>query len=389
LHILLTVLLGIAAVLWIIQGVRAGIGMSSLPKIHQIQPLANEKCPRVSIVFAARDEAEKLRGALETLLKLDYPDYEVVAVDDRSTDATPQILEELALRSPRLKVVHVTSLPPGWIGKTHALDQGYRRATGSFFVFTDADVHFAPDVLGRVVALMQEQKIDHLSLFTKMVMVGFWERVVMTFFGLGFSIGVEAWRTSDPRSSAYVGIGAFQCIRREVYEAVGGYKTVALQVPEDMKVGKIVKRGGFRSQVALAPHHVAVRWQAGLGNLVRGTTKTFFGAANFNLKLVILQVTGILFMSVFPWVALIWLVLAKSHGLALIFAAVAVGAAFGIHIVVAIGAEASPLYAFTHPIGALIFAWMLTRSTIITYWQGGVNWRETFYPLEELRRNVI
>jgi cellulose synthase/poly-beta-1,6-N-acetylglucosamine synthase-like glycosyltransferase len=389
LHILLTILLGIAALLWAIQGVRAGLGMSRLPRIERIAPLEKDRCPRISIVFAARDEAEKLAGALETLLKLDYPDYEVIAVDDRSKDATPQILDDFAKRSPRLRVVHVTSLPPGWIGKTHALDQGYQIATGSFFVFTDADVHFAPDVLGRVMALVNEQRLDHLSLFAKMVMVGFWERVVMTFFGLGFSVGVEAWRTSDPRSSAYVGIGAFQIIRREVYEAVGGYRRLALQVPEDMKVGKIVKQGGFRSQVAFAAHHVSVRWQAGLGNLVRGTTKTFFGAASFSLRLAVVQITGILFMSVMPWVAFVWLLVAKSHGLALVFAAIAVGISFAIHVVIAVGAEASPLYGLTHPIGALIFAWMLTRSTFVTYWQGGVNWRETFYPLAELRRNVI
>jgi glycosyltransferase involved in cell wall biosynthesis len=134
------------------------------------------------------------------LLKLDYPDYEVIAVDDRSKDATPQILDEFARRNSQLHVVHVTSLPSGWIGKTHALDQGYQRATGSYFVFTDADVHFAPDVLGRVMALMIEQRLDHLSLFTKMVMVGFWERVVMTFFGLGLKPGARSIRVPKPMS---------------------------------------------------------------------------------------------------------------------------------------------------------------------------------------------
>lgn len=388
-HLLLTILLGIAAFLWFVQGIRAGIGMSRLPRIDRFAPLEKEKCPRISIIFAARDEAEKLAGALETLLKLDYPDYEVIAVDDRSRDATPQILDDFATRGSRLRVIHVTSLPPGWIGKTHALDQGYRLATGSHFVFTDADVHFQPDVLGRVMTLMNEQRLDHLSLFTKMTMVGFWERVVMTFFGLGFSVGVEAWRTLDPRSKAYVGIGAFQMIRREVFDAVGGYRRLALQVPEDMKLGKVVKQGGFRSQVALAPNHVSVRWQAGLGNLVRGTTKTFFGAASFKVSLAAFQISGILFMSVMPWVALIWLLIAKSYGLALLFAALAVGFAFVIHVVVAISAKASPLYGLTHPIGGLIFAWMLTRSTIVTLWKGGVNWRETFYPLADLRREVI
>lgn len=392
---MLTILLGGAAALWAIQSVRAGIGMMRLPRIERFAPLKTELCPRISVIFAARDEAEKLPGALETLLKLDYPDYEIIAVDDRSTDATPQILDDFAKQSgsgqscPRLRVIHITTLPPGWLGKTHALDAGYQLATGSYFIFTDADVHFAPDTLRRVMTLVNEQQLDHLSLFTDMKMVGFWERVVMTFFALGFSLGVEAWRTSNPRSSSYVGVGAFQLIRRKVYEAVGGYKRLALQIPEDMKLGKIVKLGGFRSQVALAIHHVSVRWQAGIGNLVRGTTKSFFGAAGFRVSAACFQVTGFLLMSVVPWIALIWLLLAKSHGAALIFAAIAVGIPFVAHVVVAIYAGVSPLYALTHPIGGLIFAWMLTRSTIVTLWQGGVVWRETFYPLADLRREVI
>jgi hypothetical protein len=389
LHIFLTIALGIPALLWAIQSIRAGIGMMKLPRVERFAPLGRSKCPRVSIMFAARDEAEKLAPALASLLALDYPDYEVIAVDDRSSDATGRIMEEFASRDSRLRVIHISDLPPGWLGKPHALNSAYQLATAPWLVFTDADVIFAPDSLSRVMTLATTQQIDHLALMTQMTMVGFWERVVMTYFGLGFTLGTEPWQASNPKSSKFTGIGAFQLMRRTVYDAVDGHRKLAMEVIEDMKMGKLVKKAGYRSQAGYAAQHIKVRWQAGLGNLVRGTTKNFFAAAYFSLPLVCAQIFGIFLMSVFPWIALASLLITKSFGLPLLFAGVAVGIALCVHVALSFGAKASPLYGLTHPIGALIFMWMLTRSTVITLSRGGIVWRETFYPLADLRRGMV
>jgi cellulose synthase/poly-beta-1,6-N-acetylglucosamine synthase-like glycosyltransferase len=389
LHIFLTIALGIPALLWAIQSIRAGIGMTKLPRVERFAPLDKSKCPRVSIMFAARDEAEKLSPALASLLALDYPDYEVIAVDDRSSDATGRIMEEFAARDSRLRVTHISDLPPGWLGKPHALNSAYQLATAPWLVFTDADVIFAPDSLSRVMTLATTQQVDHLALMTQMTMVGFWERVVMTYFGLGFTLGTEPWQASNPKSSKFTGIGAFQLMRRTVYDAVDGHRKLAMEVIEDMKMGKLVKKAGYRSQAGYAAQHIKVRWQAGLGNLVRGTTKNFFAAAYFNLPLVCVQIFGIFLMSVFPWIALAWLLIAKSFGLPLLFAGVAVGIALCVHVALSFGAKASPLYGLSHPIGALIFMWMLTRSTVITLSRGGIVWRDTFYPLADLRRGMV
>ena len=172
-------------------------------------------------------------------------------------------------------------------------------------------------------------------------------------------------------------------------DAVGGHRKLAMEVIEDMKMGKLVKKAGFGSQAGYAAHHMSVRWQEGLRNLVRGTTKNFFAAAYFSLPLVCLQVFGIFLMSVFPWIALPWLLITKTHSLPLLFAGVAVGIALCVHVALSFGAKASPLYGLSHPIGALIFMWMLTRSTMITLWRGGIVWRDTFYPLADLRRGLV
>jgi len=383
-YILVQVLFSLSAILWIVQSARAGIGALRIPRLCNFAALADRDCPPVSIVFAARNEAEKLPAALASMLALDYPGYEVIAVDDRSDDATGEILDSFAQSHSQLKVIHITDLPPGWLGKPHALQRGCEQAAGSWIVFTDADVHFAPAVLRRVLSLVRKQQIDHLSLLARTEMVGFWEHVILTYFALGFWVSVEPWQTANPRSERYVGIGAFQMIRREVYDAIGQHRRLAMEVIEDMKLGKLVKMGGYRSQVALVQDEVSVRWHAGLRNIVRGTTKNFFAATGFRLGFVILQIFGLFVMSVLPWIALPWM-----HGLGRILAVISVAMAVAAHAAVARELRISPLYALTHPLGALIFGWMLLRSTIVTLWQGGIVWRETFYPLAELRRGCV
>jgi hypothetical protein len=157
-----------------------------------------------------------------------------------------------------------------------------------------------------------------------------------------------------------------------------------MEVVDDMKLGKIVKQAGFRSSVGLAQEAVVVRWHAGLGNLVRGVTKNFFAALGYNLGLALLAAIGMLLLNVAPFVAIF-----ISHGWIRALAATAVLIALGFHIGVDVVMRVSPLYALTHPVGALLFCYMLLRSTTVTLWHGGVTWRGTFYPLKELKRGVV
>ena len=251
-------------------------------------------------------------------------------------------------------------------------------------VFTDADVHFAPDLLRRSVALAQEQQWDHMTLLGRVEMYGLGERIALTFIALAFLMGMRPWWVSSRRSPFYAGIGAFQMIRRRAYEAIGAHRRLAMEVVDDMKLGKLVKDGGFRSGVANAGKPMSVRWHAGVGNIVRGTTKNFFATGGFRLWISCAQVGGLLWVFLLPLVALAWL-----HGAEFAVATIAVGLAVLTEAGVALEFGISPLYALTYPIGALIFAWMITRSTIVTLWRGGITWRGTFYSLEELKRGVV
>jgi glycosyltransferase involved in cell wall biosynthesis len=383
-HAFSLALFGFVALFWLTHGLRVAFGAMRLPWLKDFAPAPDADCPRISVLFAARDEEEKLPAALATLMEIDYPNLEVVAADDRSQDATARILDEFAGKYSRLRVIHVTELPAGWLGKPHALQKAYEASTGEWLLFTDADVRFRPDALRRAVALMKQRKLDHLTLLTDVEMLGFWETVLLTFFGMAFHLGNNPGGVHDPSSSAYVGVGAFQLTSRAAYEASGTHRRLAMEVVDDMKLAKMIRQAGFRSAVGVSEDAVVVRWHAGLGNLIHGTTKNFFAAFGYDLAFALVGFLGMFTVNVLPFFGLVF-----GGGWVRLFSAVAVGIALCFHAGVDVVMRVSPLYALTQPLGALLFCYMLLRSTVVTLWQGGIVWRDTFYPLEELKRGVV
>lgn len=383
-HWVVTGTLGLVAGAWILQALEVAWGLRGMPELKDVTPLADAESPRVSILFAGRDEAEKIGAAVESFLSVDYPNHEVVAVNDRSDDATQEILERVAARDARLKVIHVTELPSGWLGKTHGLQKAFEASTGEWLAFTDADVKFGPDLLRRAVALAIRDRIDHLPLFGYAETFTFGERVLMTFFGLSFALGTKPWKKGKPGSRFYVGVGAFQMVRRSAYIAMGEHKRLAMEVVDDIKLGKAMQNAGFRSQAAIADRRVSVHWHKGVRATIRGTTKNFFATSQYSLATVTAQVIAVLLGCVIPWVAILFV-----HGWARIFAAVAVGIALAMQVGVTMEFEVSPLYALTMPAGALLLCWMLVRSTFVTLRDGGINWRGTFYRLSDLKKGLV
>jgi glycosyltransferase involved in cell wall biosynthesis len=303
-HLAAILSFGCIALFWVSFGLYIAYGAVQLPWVKDFAAAKDPDCPRISLMFAARDEEEKLPAALASLALIDYPHLEIIAVDDRSTDGTARIMDAFAAEHARFRAVHVAELPAGWLGKPHALWCAEKTATGDWLVFTDADVRFLPDVLRRTVTIVRAKKLDHLTLFCDLEMVGFWEKVLITFFGLSFHMAADPHRVGNPKSGSYVGVGAFQMLRRATYAASGGHARLAMEVVDDMKLGKIVKMAGFRSGVAVAQEFLVVRWYAGAGNLIRGVTKNFFAAASFNLWQVTAAVAGSLLINVLPFVAL-------------------------------------------------------------------------------------
>ncbi len=381
----------ILALVWFSRLLDAALGM---PKVADIsRPEWNRRAatpggnPRVSIIVPARNEEEHIGAALTTLLNLDYDNYEVIAVDDRSTDRTGEVMDRIACTpdgSGRLKVIHVTELPPGWLGKVHAMWSAANQANGDWLLFTDADVLFRPDVLSRALAYAQAEGADHLVLFPRMIMRSPGERMTIAFFQTLFVFGHRPWKVADPKSKDHMGVGAFNLIRRRVYDAVGGYQALRFEVLDDMKLGKIVKNAGYRQRNVYGADLISLRWVTGAMGMVNNLTKNFFAIMSFEWWRALLSAFALAFLNLMPFLG-IWL----ARGWERLPYAVALASIFAIYVGMSWESDIPAYYFVLHPMGTALFVYIMLRSMVLTLARGGVVWRGTFYSLEELRRGMV
>ena len=374
----------VLALVWFSRLLDAALGM---PKVADIsRPEWNRKVatpgvnPRVSIIVPARNEEEHIEPALTALLKLDYDNYEVIAVNDRSSDRTGEVMDRIACTadaSGRLKIIHVAELPPGWLGKVHAMWSAANQANGDWLLFTDADVHFRPDVLSRALAYAQAEGADHLVLFPRMIMRSPGERMMIAFFQTLFVFGHRPWKVADPKSKDHMGVGAFNLIRRQVYDAVGGYEALRFEVLDDMKLGKIVKNGGYRQRNVYGADLISLRWVTGAMGMVNNLTKNFFAIMSFEWWRALLSALALAFLNLMPFLG-IWL----AHGWERLPYAVALASIFAIYVGMSWESDIPAYYFVLHPIGTALFVYIMLRSMVLTLARGGVVWRGTFYSLE-------
>ncbi len=348
-------------------------------------PLLDEKgAPKVSVIAAGRNEERNVEEAARSLLSLDYPNYEVILVNDRSTDRTGEILDRLAAENPRLRVVHIKHLPTGWLGKNHALQHGADAATGEFLLFTDADIVMEPTSLRRAVRFMQEANVDHLAAGPNVTVRGAWLNVFCVGFAVFFAMFVKPWKVSNPRSQAHIGVGAFNLIRAEVYRNIGGHRAIAMRVDDDLKLGKLVKKNEFRQDCVAGRGMIFVEWYASVGDAVRGLTKNMFAGMEFSVPMVVGSTLAMLAFLVFPFVG----AFITSGWTQLLFTVVAL-ALWGLACSSAHYNGIRWFYGLGFPLAAVMFLFILWRSTLVTLKNNGVNWRGTHYPLKELRANKV
>lgn len=380
---------GILALAWASRVIDAGIGMPNVadiarPEWDRIPPSPQ---PRISIIVPARNEQVHIAETLIRLLALDYSNYEVIAINDRSTDATGARMDEVAARpgaQGKLRIIHVTELPTGWMGKTHAMWTASEQASGDWILFTDADVLFKPDTLRRAIAYADAEKADHLVLLPRMTMKLPGEKMMMAFFQTLFVFGHRLWKVSDPKAADHIGVGAFNLVRRSTYDAVGTYKALRMEVIDDMKLGKVIKNAGFAPRVVFGQDLVSLRWAEGAFGIVNNLTKNFFALLQFQWWRTVGSVIGVGFLNLGPFLGL-WL----AHGWMRLPYAIALVCILGIYFGMATRSAVRPYYFFLHPVATALFMYILMRSMFHTLWNDGVVWRGTRYPLEELRKGMV
>jgi glycosyltransferase involved in cell wall biosynthesis len=373
------------AATWLYHTLAARRGMPQIPDLSRPEFAVPQQTtlPRVSIVVPARNEEMMIEPAVRSLLALDYPDYELVVVDDRSDDHTGAILDRLKDEfGARLTVVHVRELPAGWLGKTHAMWKAAEQASGDWLLFSDADVVHAPEALRRAVAYAVQEQAAHMVLLPTMEMKSVGERMMISYFQAMFIFAHRPWKVRDPKSKDIMGVGAFNLVRRDAYEKIGTYRAMRLSVVDDMRLAEKIKEHGFASRVAFGEGMVTVRWAVGAAGVVQNLTKNFFAHLRYNLPLALFAAIAMLWLHLGPWLGT-----AFASGWARLGYAVALGCLVSVYVAMGRRTKIGIGYVLLHPAASVLMAYTLLRSTILTLGRGGVVWRGTFYPLVELKRN--
>ncbi len=354
-----------------------------VPAFSRDEPRGTEPhTPRLSVVVPARDEEAALEKALPTLLGQDYPDLEIVLVNDRSADGTGEVFDRFAGAREGTRVIHVEHLPEGWLGKNHAAYAGARSSTGEWLLFTDADARFRPGTLRRAVARAEADGLDHLTLVPRWDLSGYWLRGVVAFFYTVFLLYGGYYRANLPRYKKGAGVGAFNLIRRGAYEEIGTYKAFARRPDDDLALGGRVKRLGLRQRMLGGHHLVSVPWYGSLRDLVRGFEKNAFANLGYSLPRAALYSGCLLLVTVGPFAAVPF-----STGLTRRLHLAAASAQLGVFAITnrSMGGRVLPL-AVGYPVFGLIFTGALLRATLLALRRGGIYWRGTFYPTSLLRR---
>lgn len=378
---LITVACGLSALWWSWSLYALARSVRGIPSLSGDRSPAPPRWPRVSLIVAARNESRDLERAVRTRLADDYPNLQVVIVEDRSTDDTPAIADRLARDDARVKVVHLTELPDGWLGKLYAMHRGVGVADGEWLLFSDADVEFAPGTLRRALARCEHDALDHVAVLPRFTEHGLAiDATLDVFCHMLFATG-RLWQVTDPASSAAVGGGMFNLVRRSVYDRTPGFEWLRQEIADDIALGQMLKRHGARPLVMHAIESVKLDFYKTLGEMAYGLEKSAFAVmARFSYVML---------------AALVALAMTAEAGFLAGFAhpSIAVKLVAGATLVGACAHQAvlarwmgrGVFAALLFPFGMASMMFMTARSGWLAWRRGGIAWRGTLYRVEDLR----
>ncbi|MES2830427.1 MAG: glycosyltransferase family 2 protein [Pseudomonadota bacterium] len=333
----------------------------------------------VSIIVSACNEEKTIEPALRSLLQINYPNLEIIAINDRSTDDTAKILDQLGLNFPALRVIHIDTLPGGWLGKNHALACGADQARGEYIIFTDADAVFSPDAVSRAVTYCQTRQVDHLALLFDVIAPTRLLQMLIISFVTGFMAKFQPWKVN--RSARhFIGIGGFNMVRTTAYKLTGGHRAMPMAVLDDLTLGQMMKTFGHAQHVLMGTGMITIEWYPNTVGLCRGMEKNIFAAFNYNLTYLASVTIIAAGVRIWPWIAL-FLVQGAAWWL------------YAATIASSLALAADLLRARRWPLSNLLMAPLISilelliwwRGCLLTYYRGGIIWRDTFYSLQEIR----
>lgn len=352
-------------------------------KVHYLKNVSssvNIPIPAIDIIIAVKDEELNIEKALTSVCMLGYPEFKIIIVNDRSTDRTSEILGKIGNENPEISVLSITEVPPGWLGKTNALYQGYRASSGEWLLFTDADVIFNFRSLNRAMSYALTKQLDHLAVIPEITSGSSMFQSVINTFAIMLEVRQRPWAIPDPSSTASIGIGAFNLVKRSAYEKAGTHAAISMRPDDDLKLGEKIKRAGLRQDVLYGEGEISLDWYASLPEFVRGLMKNTFSIADYNLFKAIAMAVTCFLVFVLP----IFLLLTGGNQGFLM--AIIILASQIVLMLSKKGIRGKWWHALMIPIGGSVMTYIILASAVKTLKQGGIYWRDSFYSLAELKK---
>jgi chlorobactene glucosyltransferase len=351
---------------------------------HQSPHYDRQSPPLVSAILPAKDEEAYLALCLQSICGQTYSNLEILVVDDRSTDRTAEIAREIASTDARVRVVKIDELPPGWTGKTHALDHASHLARGRWLLFVDADTIHAPDSLGIMMEYARDEEAALASILPELRCESFWERVMQPIAGITLMQSFPLHVVNNNESKLAFANGQYILIDRTAYDAAGGHQAVRDRFVEDIALAQRVKDKGFPIRVALARGIVSCRMYASFAQLVKGWSRIFYDALGRNpWRLTKKLLDPIVFCQTGHLALAVGLVLLPRGGGAFAVSLLAMGIAHHVFMYLVFrrvyrASVERASYSLWYPIANLVVDLILIRAIGMCL-TGNVTWRGTSY----------
>ncbi|MGP4074321.1 glycosyltransferase [Halobacillus sp. K22] len=365
---------------WMIIFVDFQRGFKSLPSIdHQA---CKDERSLISVIIAAKDEEESIKQTIETLLNQKYVKLEILAVNDRSTDLTGSIIENISAHHPNVHSITINNLPSGWLGKNHALHIGAQQAKGTYLLFTDADIYFHENVVSQAVTFLKKENLDHLTAAPNLRAGSFFLKGLISFFLFGFAYLKRPWTANRPSNKGGMGVGAFQLLTNACYKGISGHRAIRFRPDDDLAMGLRIKKLGYRQNLVTALRSLSVEWYPDLPSAFKGFEKNAFAGLNYSVSFALLAILGVFTSQILPFIT-IW-----SDRLPLqIISAFTIGLLFYLYALTTRHLTTYSVWmVFGLPFFAMLFIYMLSRALLLTFLRGGIEWRGSRYSLKELKK---
>ncbi|HXV45261.1 MAG TPA: glycosyltransferase [Nitrososphaera sp.] len=364
------------------------------PTLESFDRSSATRFPKVSVILPARNEERYISRCLDTLLAQDYSNFEIIAINDSSTDRTGEIMKEYSAKDPRVFHIDAPAKPEGWAGKNWACHQGYLRAKGEVLLFTDADTAHSPSAMSLAVGQLVSQNLDALTAVPRLICNDFWTKITLPALATFLHTRFSPLRVNDPNKKTGYFFGSFFAIARDTYEAVGTHEGVKAELVEDGALGAKVKEGKFRLRMVRGERQIEAVWARDLQTLWHGLRRLMIPLYYQNRSGAYMMAAAVFFILFAPFALLPYLPFAVFAAnasfqilLGLELAAIAL-MTVTTAVQCRLGVFENPAYALGSPLSGALISFGFLSAIADARKKGAVNWRDRQYTVNESQHPI-